>query len=255
MDVVPITNDFTGDGTKSNDVTKKRKVNYLRIIALIFYSFFFITVIPYMLSTPQVNFDCTENCTEQPIIRKTRLPLVEDNESQINRTKLFRIHQIEPTPKRDRSANLSNISTSTTINKLDATAVMCAPQLNQIKRRRDPFAMLGKVKTNCTLKGKPTNIRTSMPLLLPNAVKNQLSSTMLGSPDQRTNQMMNFSSISGFSISKISPVVPEPLHKLEKKNLFVEIQQSQRSPVSSKVKEYNQQELTLIVSRLFDITI
>ena len=49
---------------------------------------------PFILITPQFSFDCSENCVDQPIIKKSRLPLVEDNETQLNRTKLFAMHQI-----------------------------------------------------------------------------------------------------------------------------------------------------------------
>ena len=136
---------------------------------------------------------------------------------------------------KDRSFNISNSLSSTAFSKQELTAIMCAPPLNieRLKKRRDPFTMLGKVKTNYTLKSKPSN-RFESTMSMACRVKNPLSSTMLGSPDGRCHQMMNLSSISGFSsISKISPVVPDQHHKFDGKNLFVNNVPQVRSPVSS----------------------
>ncbi|CAO1400705.1 unnamed protein product [Diamesa serratosioi] len=177
---------------------------------------------PYIVNTPKFKFDFSENCINLANINGPRLALLaEEQENPMNRTKLFRMQKT--TPKSSKKHSIYSSAENT----------MIAPVTNgAINKRRDPFAILEKATRSKPVQQQKRNDYTS---------NYQLSSTMLSPVGRFHHENPNFSTISSiYSISKISPVIPDETPKLLS-NIF-QNQHQHNSPLASKkhvLKEFN----------------
>lgn len=158
----------------------------------------------YSLGTPKLAIDLSANCVENPTIinKKHRLPLLSSaTDSPMNRTKLFRLKQIDTTPSsKNNSFNSSTIAKKTAEKSgpADESIVFTKPP----SRRRNARQIFEKATSSKNLPASPKSAPTKF---------NQLSSTML-SPDRRLFENPNFSGISNISrisTSSISPGVED----------------------------------------------